>query len=47
MFLIYDERYNIDEDSAVVLATADTAEEAKEYAEDWPGSVVVEVSNDK
>ena len=43
MYLIYDERYNIDEDSAIVLATADTLEEANEYAEDYDGCVIVEV----
>jgi hypothetical protein len=43
MYLIYDGRYNIDEDSATVLATAETLIEAEEISEDYGDCVIVEV----
>jgi hypothetical protein len=41
MYLIYDARYNIDEDSATILATADTMKEAKEISKEYGDDCVI------
>lgn len=40
-YVVYESRYNIDPDSACVIDTAETNQEAEKIAKNYPGSVIV------
>ena len=41
-WLVFDARYNTNPDRAIIMFATDSEKEAREYAKDYPGSIVEE-----